>query len=312
MDVSVVIPVFNGARTVGVAIRSVLDQAFAGSVEVIAVNDGSTDATAEVLESFGALITIITQANRGLAAARNAGAATARGRYLALIDDDDAWLPNKLALTTSALDQEPDTVLAYSDILPVGAQGEPLGQSPITPEFAYAPSMAELLRQWWPILPSSVVIRRAAFVQTGGFCEGFRRSYEDVDLWLRARELGEFTYIAAPLVKYRTSPIAERMERYEDDYATFRRRVRERYGGSARKLLAATQQAYVSSLGHRGLLAMQTGDRTQARRLFTRAFRYNPVSVKNNLRLLRTFLPSRIFQALSGRTARPKSPRTLV
>ncbi len=79
MSVAVIIPVFNGAATVSAAIHSALEQNFAGDYEVIVVDDGSTDTTAAILASFGARIRIVSQANRGLAAARNAGAAAASG-----------------------------------------------------------------------------------------------------------------------------------------------------------------------------------------------------------------------------------------
>jgi glycosyltransferase involved in cell wall biosynthesis len=301
MRVSAIVPVFNGAAMVGDGIRSVLGQRFNGESEIVVVNDGSTDSTLEVLTSFGSQIRVVSQPNRGLAAARNAGAAAASGEFLAFLDADDTWRPDKLATTVACLDASPSAVLAYSDILPVDARGQS-GHSPITPELAHAPSMDELLERWWPILPSTVVMRRDTFVQADGFCEQFRRAYEDVDMWLRARELGDFEYLAAPLVRYRTSPIADRMERYEGDYAIFRARVLGRYGSTGRQLLRATQDAYIASLGHRGLIAMRAGDTHAARSFFIRALRHKPLHPKTILRLLRTFLPRSIALALGGRS----------
>lgn len=305
--VSALIPVFNGADTIARAIESALAQNFAGVLEVIVVNDGSTDSTAEVLKRYSPRVIVVAQSNRGLAAARNAGAVIAKGDYLAFLDADDVWLPNKLALTAAALDRAPDAVLAYSDLTPVDNEGGELPSSPITAELAHAPSMAELLTRWWPILPSAVVMRRKTYEMCGGFCERFRRSYEDVDLWLRAREQGNFLYLDERLLKYRTTPIPERMGKYEDDYAVFEQRVRERYGARACALLRATRQAYVSALGHGGLIAMREGNMVVAREKFQRALRYKPMHLRTALRFARTFLPKSIAQALTGRT-RP-SPR---
>jgi len=305
--VSIIIPIFNGAATAARAIQSALTQNFPEKYEVIAVNDGSTDATSEVLASFGAQIKTVSQANCGLAAARNAGAAAASGaEYLAFLDADDVWLPDKLALTVGPLDQSRAAALAYSDVLPVDGQGEAVSLSIIKPGHAHAPSMTELLREWWPILPSTVVMRRSIFEQCDRFCEEFRGAagHEDVDCWLRARELGEFVYVNRPLVRYHVNLGGDQMLKYQNNFALFTLRVRQRYGSHGRPLLRAMRQGYVAAFGHRGLAAMHVGDMAAARRDFLRALRYDPTHSKTVLRLARTFLPKSLAQALTGRTQR--------
>jgi glycosyltransferase involved in cell wall biosynthesis len=172
MRVTVVIPVYNGAATVAAAITSALEQRFspdAPEIEVVVVNDGSTDAIEAALTAFGTRIKIVSQENRGLAAARNAGAAAvSASEYLAFLDADDRWLPDKLAMTIAPLDQNPRAVLAYTDVTTV-SNGRVLKESYIPPRQAHAPSMDEMLREWWPILPSSVIVRRDAFDRCGGF-----------------------------------------------------------------------------------------------------------------------------------------------
>jgi GT2 family glycosyltransferase len=170
--------------------------------------------------------------------------------------------------------------------------------------------VADLLERWWPILPSAAMVRRRTFEQLGGFFEPMR-SYEDMDFWLRARELGEFEYVARALVVYRVTPAAERLVKYEQSYALFVSRVSERYGAAARPLLRAIRHAHSTALGSRGLLAMRRGELAEARRSFIRALRYEPTSLRNGLRLARSFLPLPIARALSGRTARlrPASDR---
>lgn len=300
MQVAVVIPVFNGAATVASAIDSALGQSCEGGHEVVVVDDGSTDPTPNVLTTFVSRVRVIRQANRGLAAARNAGAMAARSEYIAFLDADDVWQPEKLTSLVNALGQSPGAVLAYSDVIAVNDRGEPAGVRYIDAAYAHAPSMADLLARWWPILPSTVLMRRATYEACQGFCEEYRRAYEDVDLWLRARERGDFIFVEEPLVRYRVTPIGDRMRKYEMDYAIFARRTAERYGHGADELLRATRHAYASALGASGVTALHSGDRAGARRALIGALRYQPWHWRNTLRLARCFLPLRLARALSG------------
>lgn len=300
---SIVIPVYNGERTIARAVASAMAQRFDGGYEVIVVDDGSTDATAEILKGYGTRIRLLTQENRGPAAARNAGAALARGEYLAFLDADDAFMLNKIAATVPVLDRVPTAVLLFHDAIPVDESGREVGCSYVTPEMAWAPTMADLLQRWWPIIPSTTVMRRKTFEACGGFVEEFRSAaYEDPYLFLLAREHGEFQYVPERLAYYTIEPPAIRMEKYLRAQEIFIRRVRERYGAAARELIRNTRHAYASALGYHGLLAMRAGETAVARSYFTRALRNQP-DLRTALRLVRTYLPARIARALSGRTA---------
>ncbi len=301
--VSVVIPVFNNAATLKHAVASVLEQRFDDEVEVIVVNDGSTDGSGETLRGFGDRIRVIEQANRGAAAARNAGAALAQGEYLAFLDADDEWRPDKLAATVPLLERNQAVVLVFSDAIPIDANGAPVGDSYVTPDCAHAPTMAEMLDRWWPIIPSTAVMRVATFAACGGFVEEFKSAaYEDPFLFLVAREHGKFAYVAERLVRYRYESPGVRMEKYSRYREVFVRRVRERYGDAARGLIRGTRRAYASALGYEGLIAMRSGDLRAARGYFARALRERPLDVKTVMRFARTFLPQKLARALSGRT----------
>ena len=115
VKVSVVIPVFNNQATIAGTLASVLAQRFDSGVEVIVVNDGSTDGTRAVLTEFGDRIRVIDQRNLGVSAARNAGIAAAAGEYIALLDGDDIWMEDKLARTVPVLDRNPACVAVFSD-----------------------------------------------------------------------------------------------------------------------------------------------------------------------------------------------------
>ena len=108
-SISVVIPAYNSAAQLARALDSVLAQTRPAE-EILVVDDGSTDATAEVARSYGDAVRLIAQANAGAAAARNAGIRAARGTWIAFLDADDEWLPDRLALQTDILDRRPDLV----------------------------------------------------------------------------------------------------------------------------------------------------------------------------------------------------------
>lgn len=112
---SVVIPTFNRSDYVREAIESVLMQKIDGSIECIVVNDGSTDDTEAVLSSFEDRITVLTQPNRGLNAARNAGLEAASGSFVSFLDDDDVMLPFKSELQRQALEILPEVGFVFSD-----------------------------------------------------------------------------------------------------------------------------------------------------------------------------------------------------
>jgi len=306
IKVSAIIPVFNGSATLRQAIDSVLDQSSCG-LELIVVDDGSTDSTPVIIESYGVRIQQIRQTNAGPAAARNAGVRSARGEYLAFLDADDRWLPGMLDRSIAKLDSDPDCVMAYANLLMVDSDGRSLGADLISGEYAHAPSMEEILARMWPIMPSAALIRRSAFDACGGFVEDFRGAgFEDAFLWLRLREQGHFHYIPEALAVWRFSwfPKPLKVQPYKRDPETFARLVRHHYGVDPSRLVAARLRATRSILGYAGLRALQRGDRQSARRAFARALKLDPFRTRNIFRFVRTFLPVRLARSLSGRTGR--------
>ena len=308
--VSVVIPAFNAANTVARAIDSALRQIFDGILEIIVVNDGSTDRTAGMLAQYEPRIRIINQVNQGPAAARNAGVAQSDGEFIAFLDADDMFMANKLAQTVPLLAEHERASLLFHDAIALDQDGEQVTQSYVWPERAHAPSMEEMLAKWWPIVPSTVVMRRKVFALCGGFCQEFRMpGYEDPDLWIRAREYGEFIYLPEQLTSYTIcAQRAERMEKYMRARSLFFRRLRSRYGARAEPLISSTIRSYTNWLSYQGLLAMQRGDGPAARAYFMRILRHQPTHLKSVLRLLRTFLPATVARSLSGRTAGARRP----
>ena len=301
--VDVIIPVYNSAATVAESVESALGQTFT-DFDVVAVDDGSTDASAEVLSRYGVRIKVLTQPNRGLSAARNAGVHLGTAEYVAFLDADDIWEPEMLERTVAALDRLPHSVLAYTDVAVVDSSGRPLNASLVGNSLGRAPQLDDLFVSLWPIMPSAVVMRRDVFDAVGGFSEAFRGlGYEDVFMWMRARELGEFAYLPEPLVRWRFSafPHPLKRARKEHDAAkVFEGLVRERWQRSAALLIKARERAPRSLLGYIGLRALAEGDRATARSAFALAIRYDPWRLRNHLRYLRTFLPVTAARVFSG------------
>lgn len=306
--VSVIIPVHNGATTLAEAIDSALAQTFR-DLELVVVDDGSTDATPDVLGRYGARIRVVNrpdpQARRGSAAARNAGCRVATGEFLAFLDADDTWRPEMVARAVAALEAHPDRVLAYCNLAVVDSEGRELGANIIGPAFAHPPALDEMLRHPWPIMPSAVVVRRAVLHAVGGFVEELGTSYDDIYFCLLARERGPFCYVPQPLGTWRFSVFPRRLKRGTGDYRAreaFGRLVREHFGVAADGLVRSRLRARRSILGYLGLRAMHEGNRALARRAFAEALVADPLRLKTYFRLVRTFLPDRLARALSGRT----------
>ncbi len=277
--VSAIIPVYNGEATIARAIDSVLGQDFGEPVEVIVVNDGSTDSTGNILAGYGTRISSIKQMPRmGVGAARNAAVAAASGEYLALLDADDTWLPHKLTRLVPALDGNPNAVLAYADYIPVFPDGKQWRATSFTLEFAHAPSMDEMLTRRWPFVPSTIVMRRTAYLGADAFAEratgNLRADWGEDYMLLLAREKGEFIYIPEPLTRFQVIIGYESLDKWEPD--VFIALVRERYGKRAHGLLKDLRFAYAGELAYKANLELHQGRLGRALCTSMKAMRYEP------------------------------------
>jgi glycosyltransferase involved in cell wall biosynthesis len=183
---SAIIPTYNRAGFVARAIESALEQRLPvapAEVEVIVVDDESSDATPEVAASFGSRITYLRQANRREGAARNAGAARASGTYFAFLDSDDYWLAGKLAADLARFEQSDAPALVYSRGRNVDPADRLIGERRLsTPQ---GDVFWNLAREAF-IPMSTVAVRADAFRTCGGFIEDLDLSgTADWELWLR-------------------------------------------------------------------------------------------------------------------------------
>jgi glycosyltransferase involved in cell wall biosynthesis len=297
--VSAIVPVFNAERTIGEAIDSILAQSFQ-DFEIVAVDDGSGDASLRSLEPWRDRIKLLRQPNRGPSAARNHGVRESSGELLAFLDADDRWRPAMLEKMVAALDAHPAAALAYCDVAVIDSEGRAL-MTALAGEQG-APTVADMLEKLWPIMPSAVVMRRAALEAAGGWPEALT-SFEDVYLWLLMREHGEFVHVNETLSEWRFAHFPMPLKApggQEHAGRIFVEMVRERWSCSGEILVQARERAPRSILGYIGLLALEGGDRVTARNAFARAIRLDPWRVKNHLRYVRTFLPAVAARMLGG------------
>jgi glycosyltransferase involved in cell wall biosynthesis len=209
--ISVIIPTYNRANSICKTVESVLAQTYS-PVEVIVVNDGSTDDTKSRLESYGENIRVVNQQNGGPSAARHAGAQVSRGEFLAFIDSDDIWLPEFLERCTSALHKAGSgTPCCVTNAVLQRTSGKHKRNTSFDSSTLYSRHSEGL---WWnatEVLVSRFVqtsqtslIRRTAYDKAGGFDPSLRYN-EDLDLALRLSLLGPWAFIAEPLVIWRQS-----------------------------------------------------------------------------------------------------------
>ncbi|MEM4217279.1 MAG: glycosyltransferase family 2 protein, partial [Candidatus Methanomethylicaceae archaeon] len=201
--VSVIIPVYNCEKYIRECVESVLSQDYE-NLEVIVVDDGSTDATPNILKEFGQKIRYIHQANRGAAAALNEGIRFASGSLIAWLSADDLYLPGKIIAQVQKFQEDPSLGLVYTDWIMIDAEGREIltVQAPCPPEKAF---VREMLKGNF-INGSSVLIRRECFERAGYFDERLPADV-DGDMWFRLLKHGyRFGHVPKLLLKYRWHP----------------------------------------------------------------------------------------------------------
>jgi glycosyltransferase involved in cell wall biosynthesis len=176
-------------------VDSVLTQTYE-DFALLVIDDGSTDDTPDRLAAYGDRIQVIRQENLGASAARNAGIRRAQGRYIAFLDSDDLWKPDKLAAQMSLIDRDPNVKVCYTEEIWIRRGRR------VNPRKKHAKHSGWILKEMLPLClvsPSSVLIDREVFDRVGLFDESLP-ACEDYDLWLRIGRLYPIILIDRPLV----------------------------------------------------------------------------------------------------------------
>jgi glycosyltransferase involved in cell wall biosynthesis len=286
MKVSVVIPAFNAASFIRRTIDSALGQ-IGADLEVIVVDDGSTDGTADLVSAIGSGVRLACGPRRGVSAARNEGVRLARGRYIAFMDHDDLWEPGKVRRQADLLDADPRVTLVFTQAR-TEREGRVLETFPVLadPE-AFLRKAYENLVHWNYIPMSSVMVRRDRLSDldgSGPFDPRYRLS-EDWDLWLRiVREAGPggVAFIAEPLTRYMIvkGRSTERMADLRlEDIAIFKEQISARpdlASGDPRRCRATLYRLHLEA----GYWLLKEGRRAESRKNLGAAWRLNRASLQ--------------------------------
>jgi glycosyltransferase involved in cell wall biosynthesis len=206
--VDIIIPAFNAAKYLPIALESVASQTFE-DWHIVLVDDGSTDNTPEVvspfLSRFGSRITYIRQVNRGLPSARNTAIRSSTSEFLALLDADDVWLPCRLSESLKALTARPQAGLAYSQVKGIDPEGRIASTWMGNPRNSEGHIAPHIYMRKVELPCPTITFRRRCIDEVGLFDETMRSS-EDRDLWLRIALRYEVAFIPKVLAYYRTSP----------------------------------------------------------------------------------------------------------
>jgi glycosyltransferase involved in cell wall biosynthesis len=199
--VSVIIPNYNYSKHVGKAIDSVLNQTYQ-NVEVIVVDDGSTDNSLAVLASYGDRISVMQQTNEGVSKARNRGVSKAQGKFVAFLDADDIWLPTKIDKQIERFKRETDLGLVHCSMTYIDSEDRPIGEITDGMEGWVAEEFLRFERGVVIGAGSTALLPRVVFDEVGGF-DPRQSTAADWDFNYRVAKKYKVGFVREPLVLYR-------------------------------------------------------------------------------------------------------------
>jgi glycosyltransferase involved in cell wall biosynthesis len=343
-QVSVVIPTFNRSALCKVAVESVLAQT-GGLLEVIVVDDGSSDDTEGVIKGMDDRVRYVRQENAGVSAARNRGMEQARGEFIALLDSDDSWLPWKLEAQLEVFRRFPEAGMVWTDMVAVDDDGKQLRESYIKEmyksSYAYFDRdshfrASAFLGEIWGRCPeayagrkcyvgnifpwmfmgnlvhtSTAVLRRSWQRRIGGFDVSLLKSGEDYDFHLRTCRLGDVAYMDVASINYRVGAADQLTSREywiwmaRNNLKTINKVLGD--GGTDIGLpVAMIRKRMAHAFSWVGMCEL-SDDRLSARRHLRKAFGFSPFNGRLPLYYLLSFFPSSFLDSLRNARNRLRS-----
>ena len=288
--VSVIVPAYNAAVYLPYAVDSVLAQTYP-NWEIVIVDDGSTDDTRAVVDSYRPKLRdklqYIYQPNKGLPAARNTGMRAASGEFIALLDADDVWLPQRLERGAAMMDAGPGVGLVHARVVRINALGDITGQLKVKPKYMSGNIARDIYTRRVHIVCPTVLFRKTC-LQTAGWFDETMQATEDRDLWFRIALRDKVAYIDEVLAYYRLSPssMTSNLDRLLKGQLYF---VAKHY-----KSGAATRLDQLQALGNiyreLGDSLFRGGAVMKSIGSYLRAVRYNPLSLPNVYMLFRAIM----------------------
>lgn len=290
--VSIIIPSFNAEKYISHAIETSLSQSFQ-DFEIIIINDGSTDATESIVKEFQVKysdkIVYVYQKNKGLAVTRNVGLEIAKGDYIALLDADDVWLPNRLAVQVPILDEDLSIGLVHANITRITDAGDVIGTPLRNKKYLEGYIFEHIFLRNADIACPTVLFRKACCTKVGNFDPNLTRlGCEDRDLWLRIAKEYKFAYVDEVLSYYRITKNS--MSQNLEKMLKARLYVIDKYApdsGSNHQLRNRALAKVYRDLGDGALL---TQNKVLANEYFCKSLRYDPFSWWTWLNLFKSIM----------------------
>lgn len=288
--VSVVIPTHNRADLLGRAVRSVLAQTFS-DLEVLIADDASTHETGTMLRAIGdpRIRHLRHETNRGVSAARNTALTNATGEFIAFLDDDDEWLPEKLRIQLSRFEELDDSVgLVYSGYQERHGETNRLSTEIIPTQRGRL--FERLLRQGAFSHASAILVRARCFETVGLFDETIRYG-EDFDMWLRLAKEYEFDFVPVSLVRRYVH--ADGLTQNYDAIISGNEALLKKYS----EFFKGDPYALNQRLHNLGTYYCFAGNTRRGRQVFCGAIAHRPLALKSYVCVALSLMGSRAFRS---------------
>ena len=297
--ISVIIPTYNHGQFIQEAIESVFAQTYK-TLEVIVVDDGSTDNTREILKKYECGITYIFQNNEGVSSARNHGLSIAKGELIAFLDSDDVWLPEKLESQFKIMQSEHSIGLvgcgAYIMDYLGNVEQERLAKNfKSYEEFLQQLSIRNIFRN-----PSCALVKMECFSRVGFFNEKLQFG-EDWDMWLRIAKLYKVGFVERPLMKFRGHGFSKSYKKVKIIRSNITKIIEGNLNGEERKI---RRKAYSSLYTDLAIFCLNENRKLTSAMYALRALWSYPfkISIEDNKfsLLVRSILPEVLYRKIKS------------